>query len=83
MSDLNIDKLKAILNKWKRSPENNVDLNKLADETLKVIDEEPLIKDICQAFLCSISIKTMKDYDGVTYDNILKGDKKKDMKRRK
>ena len=50
----NIGKLRIIANRWKEAdkPENNIDLNKLAEYTLKIIDDEPLIKDICNAFLC-------------------------------
>lgn len=58
-----VNKLRSILDRWKEadSPDNNVDLNKLAEETLSTIESEPFIKDICQAFLCSISIKAIKD----------------------
>jgi hypothetical protein len=36
-------------------------MNKLADDTLKMIDSEPLIKEVCQAFLYSVSIQAIKD----------------------
>lgn len=70
----NIGKLKIIVDRWKEAdiPGNNIDLNKLADYTLKIIDNEPLIKDICNAFLCSISIRAIKDpnFDKETYQNV-------------
>ena len=63
MSDINIGKLRKILDEWKKAniPGSNIDLNKLADDTLKAVDGEPLIKEICQAFLYSVSIHAIKD----------------------
>lgn len=73
-NNINIYKLRILLDKWKETniEGNNIDLNKLADYTLKVIDGEPLIKEICNAFLCSISIQAIKDpnFDKETYKNI-------------
>lgn len=73
--NINIGKLRIIVDKWKEADsQGNIDLNKLADYTLKVIDSEPLIKDICNAFLCSISIVAIKDpkFDNATYENVKK-----------
>lgn len=74
--NVNIGKLRIIVDRWKEAdvPGNNIDLNKLADYTLKIIDDEPLIKDICNAFLCSISIRAIKDpnFDKETYKNVTK-----------
>lgn len=60
---INIGKLRTIADKWREAniPGNNIDLNTLADYTLKTIDGEPLIKEICQAFLYSVSIQAIKD----------------------
>lgn len=78
---VNIDKLRIIIDRWREAdvPGNNIDLNKLADYTLKVIDGEPLIKDICQAFLCSISIRAIKDpnFDKATYRKVKSKNTKK------
>ena len=59
MSSVNIDKMKTIADRWKKAstPGSTVDMNKLADDTLEMIDSEPLIKEVCQAFLYSVSIQ--------------------------
>ena len=79
-SGINTGKLRIIVEKWREAniPGNNIDLNKLADYTLKVIDSEPLIKEICNAFLCSISIHAIKDpnFDKTTYKNVDRRHKK-------
>ena len=68
MPGVNIGKLRIIADNWRRAniPGSTVDLNKLADDTLKMIDSEPLIKEVCQAFLYSVSIQAIKDqnFDG-------------------
>lgn len=73
MNSSNIKKLKIIVEKWKEAekPGSNIDLNRLADYTLKTIDEEPLIKDICNAFLISVSVRAIKDpnFDRDTFVN--------------
>ena len=63
MSNINIGKLRIIADRWRKAsaPGSTVDMNKLADDTLKMIDSEPLIKEICQAFLFSVSIQARKD----------------------
>lgn len=79
--NVNISKLRIIADKWKEAfvPGNNIDPNKLADFTLKIINEEPLIRDICDAFLWSIAIIAAKDpnFDIATYKNIDKETDKK------
>jgi hypothetical protein len=52
-----------IADRWRKAsaPGSTVDMNKLADDTLKMIDSEPLIKEVCQAFLYSVSIQAIKD----------------------
>jgi hypothetical protein len=79
VNNINISKLRIIIDKWREAdtPRSNIDLNKLADYTLKIIDSEPLIKDICNAFLCSLSIRAIKDpnfykdtYRYISRDNI-------------
>ncbi len=42
------------------------DMNKLSDNTLKMIDSGPLAKEVCQAFLYSVSIQAIKDQN---FDN--------------
>jgi hypothetical protein len=63
MSTVNINKLRMIADRWRKAtvPGSTVDVNKLADDTLKMIDSEPLIKEVCQAFLYSVSIQAVKD----------------------
>lgn len=63
MSNIIISKLKTIADRWRKAnaPGSTVDMNKLADETLKMIDGEPLIKEVCQAFLYSVSIQAIED----------------------
>ncbi len=74
MSDTIMDKMKYLSKKWKEalSPGSNVDPNRLAEETLKVIEREPLIQDVCQAFLFSLSIMRAKDpnFDKSTYKKL-------------
>ena len=59
MPGINIGKLRIIADNWRKAniPGSTVDLNKLADDTLKTIDSEPLIKEVCEAFLYSVSIR--------------------------
>ncbi len=81
---LNIDRLRIIANKWREAlvPGNNIDPNKLADLTLKAINEEPLIRDICEAFLMSVAITGAKDpnFDSATYVKIKNRNVGKDAK---
>lgn len=86
-SSISIGKLRLIAEKWREAniPGNNIDLNRLADYTLKVIDSEPLIKEICNAFLCSISIQAIKDpnFDRDTYENVANSNIVKKIEERK
>ncbi len=83
--NVNVDKLRLIVNKWKETnvPGNNIDINKLADFTLKIINSEPLIREICDAFLISLSIQAIKDpkFDIDTYKEVDIKDEKKHAKR--
>lgn len=36
-------------------------LNLLADETINMVNSEPLLKDICEIFMYSVSVKMMND----------------------
>lgn len=58
-----MNKLRTIADWWRKAnaPGSTVDMNKLADDTLKMIDSEPLMKEVCQAFLYSVSIQAIKD----------------------
>lgn len=63
MPKINITKFKILMERW-RSPEyvdNMERLNKLADETIFLVNSEPLIKDICEIFMYAISVKMMSD----------------------
>ncbi len=51
------------MERWK-NPVNMEDaniLNQLADETIKLVNSEPFIKDICEMFMYAVSVKMMKD----------------------
>lgn len=71
---VNVGRLKSIVDKWKEAnvPGNNIDINKLADFTLKEIDREPLIREICNVFLVSLSVHAVKDpnFDKETYKKV-------------
>lgn len=64
-----INRLRILIQKWKDAnvPGNRIDLNKLADETLAVINGDPFLKEVCEIFLYSISITAIKDKN---FDNI-------------
>ena len=36
-------------------------LNRLADETIALVNSDPLIKDICETFMYAVSVKMMRD----------------------
>lgn len=36
-------------------------LNILADETMNLVNSEPLLKDICEMFMYAVSVKMMSD----------------------
>jgi len=63
MCDVNTVRFKVLIEKWK-DPKNTGDINKLnrlADETIKTVNSERLIKDICEIFLYAISTKALND----------------------
>jgi hypothetical protein len=70
MTDININKLRWIAETWRKanSPGSNIDVNKLADDTIKMIDTMPLIKEVCQAFFDSVTIHAIRDKN---FDNIV------------
>lgn len=63
MSNINVKKLRIIADAWRKANASGstIDVNQLAEDTLKMIDTEPLIKEVCQAFLYSVSIQAIKD----------------------
>lgn len=51
------------MQRWK-DPVYLGDINKLsllADETISLVNSEPLLKDICEMFMYAISVKMMND----------------------
>ena len=36
-------------------------LNLLADETINLVNGEPLLKDVCEMFMYAVSVKMMND----------------------
>lgn len=57
------NRLRILIQKWKdaNTPGNRVDLNRLADETLTVVNSDPFLKEVCDIFLYSIGIKAVND----------------------
>lgn len=65
MGKINITKFKILMQRWK-DPAYVGDINKLnllADETINLVNSEPLLKDICEIFMYAVSIKMMNDPD--------------------
>lgn len=63
MGKINITKFKILMRRWK-DPTYLEDINKLnllADETINLVNSEPLLKDICEIFMYSVSVKMMSD----------------------
>lgn len=63
MYSIDITRFKVLINKW-RDPKNTGDINKLnhlADETIRAVNSEPLLKSICEIFMYSISCKALQD----------------------
>lgn len=63
MGKLNATKFKILIQMWK-DPVYLGDINKLdmlADETINMVNSEPLIRDICEMFMYAISTKAVKD----------------------
>lgn len=61
--EVNVGKLRIIADIWRKAniPGNNVDINKATDDILKIIDSEPLLREVCIAFLYSVSTQARKD----------------------
>ena len=63
MGKINITKFKILMERWK-DPVYLGDINRLnilADETINLVNSEPLLKDICEIFIYSVSIKMLND----------------------
>ena len=63
MGKIDITKFKILMQRWK-DPVYLGDINKLnllADETINMVNSEPLLKDICEIFMYAVSIKMMSD----------------------
>lgn len=63
MYNIDAAKFKILVNKWKnlKDTEDTAKLNRLADETIRAINSEPLLKNICEIFMYSISCKALQD----------------------
>ena len=63
MGKINITKFKVLMERW-RNPVYVGDinrLNQLADETINLVNNEPLLKNICEIFMYAVSVKMAKD----------------------
>lgn len=63
MGKIDITKFKILMQRWK-DPTYLGDINKLgilADETIKLINNEPFLKDICEMFMYAVSVKMTND----------------------
>ena len=63
MGKINITKFKILMQRWK-DPVYLGDINKLnllADETINLVNGEPLLKDVCEMFMYAVSVKMMND----------------------
>lgn len=63
MQSIDTVKFNALIQRWK-DPKNTQDINKLnrlADETIQAVNGEPLLKNICEIFMYSISCKALQD----------------------
>lgn len=63
MGKINITKFKILMQRWK-DPTYLEDINKLnllADDTINLVNGEPLLKDICEIFMYSVLVKMMSD----------------------
>lgn len=60
---LDVKMFTSLIMKWREAnrPGSKADINKLVDETLVTINKDPFIKEICEAFLMSVSIKAARD----------------------
>jgi hypothetical protein len=63
MGKIDITKFKILMKRWK-DPTYLEDINKLsilADETINLVNNEPLLKDICEMFMYAVSVKMTND----------------------
>ena len=63
MGKINVTKFRILMERW-RNPTYVGDvnrLNQLADETIALVNSDPLIKDICETFMYAVSVKMMRD----------------------
>jgi len=63
MGKINITKFKTLMERWK-DPAYVGDINKLgqlADDTISLVNSEPLLKNICEMFMYAVSVKAMTD----------------------
>ncbi len=63
MGKINITKFKILMQRWK-DPAYLGDINKinlLSDETINLVNSEPILKDICEIFMYAVSVKMMND----------------------
>jgi len=63
MGKIDITKFKILMRRWK-DPTYLGDINKLgilADETIKLVNNEPFLKDICEMFMYAVSVKMASD----------------------
>lgn len=72
MGKINITKFNTLMQRWK-DPVYLGDINKLnllADETINLVNGEPLLKDICEMFMYAVSVKAMTDTNLHSGNNI-------------
>lgn len=75
MGKINITKFKILMQKWK-DPAYLGDINKLnllADETINLVNSEPLLKDICEIFMYAVSVKMIYDTNNNPVSNPISG----------
>ena len=63
MGKINVTKFKILMERWKNPAyvEDANMLSQLADETIALVNSEPLIKDICEIFMYAVSVKMMRE----------------------
>lgn len=72
MGKIDITKFKILMKRWK-DPTYLGDINKLsllADETINLVNNEPLLKDICEMFIYAVSVKMANDQN-IPVNNML------------
>jgi hypothetical protein len=59
MGKIDITRFKILMQRWK-DPIYLEDINKLsllADDTINLVNNEPILKDICEMFMYAVSVK--------------------------